>query len=266
MFRPLASLLLSCLLLAACAHQPDTRSARHKQALELASLGEKAYYKGELDLARDYYGEALRLNTSIENARGIAANTLSLAQLDLKRADHVAARQRLQSLLDDRHRLFADTDRAEAAARLAQIALLQNQAEHAAQLAQQAQALCKEGCVAAAAISSLQASAALAQGNAVQAEAWAHRAASIAEKAGQPVEQANARRLLGGILLGRGAALEAVPLFEQALEQDKQLGLPERIAEDLHGLAEARDALGQKEAAASLREREAAVRAAQGMR
>lgn len=265
MFRKLPDLcwLALLLVLCGCASQPDTRSLRHKQALELASQGERAYLDGYLEQSGRYYERALQLNTSIENADGIAANLLSLAQLDLERGAYDRAQARLQAVLDNKDGLFKVEAMAEAAARSAQLALLSKRPGQAAEAAQQAQALCK-GCALEAAIVNLRARAAFALGQGEAGADLAGKAAEIADKARQPVEVANAKRLLGEIRLQQGDAMRAVPLLDEALALDKQLGLPKKIAEDLRLLASAKDALGQRAGAEAYRSRERAIRSALG--
>lgn len=264
MFRNFCRVML-LIIMAGCAHQPDTRSARHKQATEWANQGEKAYLGGRLEQSRLYYEKALQLNTAIENARGIAASTLSLAQINLDRGEYDQAEARLQFILGDKNHLFADDEKADAAARSARLALLLKQPGRAAQQAQRAQLLCNDAvCTSGAAILNLHAQAAMALGQTRQSADLARQAGAIAEKAQQPVELANSRRLQGEILLRQKSAAAAVPLLEQALSLDKQLGLAEKIAADLHLLADAKDMLGQREAAESYRGRERAIRAALG--
>ncbi|WP_435627043.1 hypothetical protein [Candidatus Ferrigenium straubiae] len=251
------------IVLSGCASAPDTRSARHKQALEWASQGERAYLNGNMEQSGRYYEKALQLNTGIENGSGIAANLLSLAQLHLERGEYDRAGAKLQLILDNRDHLFAADARADAAARSAQVALLSKQPGKAAESAQQAQALCKAAaCALEAAITNLQARAAFALGQTQASADLASRAADIADKTQQPVELANAKRLLGEMRLHLGAAAEAMPLLENALLLDKQLGLPKKIAADLHLLADTQDMLGRRVEAESYRGRERAIRSA----
>jgi tetratricopeptide (TPR) repeat protein len=267
MSRPTHSFLWAMLLIAlsGCAHQPDIRSARHKQAIEWANQGEKYYLDGNMEQSRQYYEKALQINTSIENAHGIAANTLSLAQINLDRGEYELAKTKLQFILADKPHLFEAGEKVDAAARSAKLALLLKQPDKAEEFAQQAQLLCVDaGCGLAAAILNLHAQAALALGKTEQSSDLARQAGAVAEKTQQPVELANSRRLLGEILLRRKLAAEAVPLLEQALSLDKRLGLAKKIAEDIHLLAGAKESLGQHEEAESYRGRERAVRAALG--
>lgn len=253
------------ILLAGCAHPPDIRSTRHKQAIEWANQGEKAYLGGKLEQARPHYEKALQLNTSIENARGIAANTLSLAQINLDRGEYDLAEAKLQFILDDKNDLFAASEKADAAARSARLALLLKRPGKAAELARQAQFLCREAaCTSGAAILNLQAQAAMVLGKDEESAGLARKAGAIAEHAQQPVELANSHRLLGETQLRQKYAAAAVPLLEQALLLDKRLGLAQKIAEDLHLLAAAKDMLELRAEAESYRSRERAIRAALG--
>ena len=172
---------------------------------------------------------------------------------------------KLQFLLDNKENLFTAGARAEAAARSAQLALLLKQAGKANALAQQAQALCEiSQCTLQAAILNLKAQTAFVLGEFQQSADLAQQAGATAEKQKQFVELANAWRLLAEIRLHEGAAAEAVVLLEKVLPIDKQLGLPKKIAEDLHLMAGAKDKLGQHEEAESCRSRERAIRQALG--
>jgi len=256
---------MSLVVLSGCAHQPDIRSVRHKQAMDWARQGEKAYLGGKVEQSRQYYEKALKLNSAIENPRGIAANTLSLAQINLERSEYDQAETKLQFILGDKNHLFAASEKADAAARSAQLALLLKQPGKAAELAQQAQTLCKDSaCALEAVILNIQAQVALSLGQTQASADLARQAGAMAEKAQQLVELANAQRLLGEIQLRQATAAEAIPLLEHALLLDKQLGLPKKIAEDLHLLADAKDMLGQHEEAESYRSRERAIRLAIG--
>lgn len=248
-------------VLAGCASQPDTRSLRHKQAMEWAAQGERAYLGGNLARSEQYYEKALQSNIGIENADGIAANLLSLAQLHIERGEYERAEAKLQLVLANKDGLFASGAQADAAARRAQLALLGKQPDKAAGFAQQAQALC-QACASQAAIFNLRAQAAFALGQAQAAADLADQAAAAADKAQQFVELANAKRLLGAIRLHLKAAAEAVPPLDNALVLDKQLGLPRKIAEDLRLLADAHDMLGRRAEAEAYRSRERAIRLA----
>jgi hypothetical protein len=259
----LVSLISSAMLLilsTGCAHPPDSRSERHKQAFEWSVQGEKAYLSGNIVQSRHHYAKALQLNSSIENSRGIAANLLSLAQINIEQGEYTQADNHLQRILGDKNALFTDTEKADATVRAAQIALLLQQAGKSAQLAHQAQLLCQAAnCTLGAAIRNLHAQAALKLGLIQDATALARQAETLADKIHQPIELANSRRLLGEIQLKQNLASTAIPLLEQALNIDKQLGLTRKIAEDLHLLADATTMLGQSQQAESYRSREHAI-------
>lgn len=266
MFRPINFCwAILIVVLSGCASHPDNRSVRHKQALEWALQGEKAYLSGKVEQSRQYYEKALQFNTSIENVNGIAINLLSLAQIHLDRGEYDQAEAKLQFILVNKENLFAADVRADAAARSAQLALLLKQPGKAAELVQQAQTLCEVAkCAMEAAILNLQAQTTFALGEFQKSADLAQQAGAKAEKQQQLVEMANAWRLLAEIRLRQGAAADAVLLLEKVLPVDKQLGLPKKIAGDLRLMAEARDQLGQHEEAESCRSRERAIRLAIG--
>lgn len=265
MFRSSAKCLLLLVMLSGCAHHPDTRSARHVQALEMAHLAELAYLDGALERSRRIYEKALSLNMSIENAGGIAGNLLSLAQIHHDQGEYDLAEIRLQLILLNRENLFTGDMRIEAMARSAQLALMQKQTGKADALAQQAQSLCvASACRLEPAILNLRSQTAFEQGEFQVGAELAQQSAAKAEKQGQSAEMNNALRLLAAIRLRQGTASDTVQLLGKVLETDKQSGLPIKIAEDLALLAEAQEQLGQHEAAESCRRRERAIRAALG--
>lgn len=123
----------------------------------------------------------------------------------------------------------------------------------------QAEALCGASCPERATVLNLRARHALTAGNATAAAALAAQAAGSAS-AGS-AEAGNALRLQGQAALKLGQGGRAAPLFEVALGVDRQLGLAERIGEDLDGLAAALQATGRTAEAAAAAERAAAWRA-----
>jgi tetratricopeptide (TPR) repeat protein len=255
MFRSNVKLVGLLIVLSGCAQHPDTLSVVHKQAME----------RGNTALSRQYYDDALQINTRIENARGIAANTLSLAQIYLGSGEYDLAGEKLSVILEDKNHLFTASERADAAARSALLALLLKQPARAAEWAQQAQLLCNEAnCSSLAAILNLRAQAAFALGRIQESDDLARQAGVVAEKSQQLAEQANSFRLQGEMQLRQKLHSAAIPLLEHALLLDKQLGQAGKIAEDLHLLAEAKDMLGQRDEAASYRNRERAIRLALG--
>jgi len=266
MSHPIANYLwVVAILLYGCAHQPEIRSAQHKQAVDWSIQGEKAYQNENGDQARQYFEKSLQLNSAIENGHGIATNTLSLAQINLDRGEFDQAAAKLQFILADKDHLFPDGDKADAAARSALMELLVKQPGRAVDFARQAQTLCEAlACPFEAAILNLRAQSALALNNIQESSEFARQAGGIAEKTQQFIELANSRRLLGEIQLRQNAAATAIPLLEQSLSLDKQFGLAKRIAEDLHWLAEAKELLGQHAEAESYRSREQAVLMATG--
>lgn len=262
MFRLNANyLIVFAIILSGCAQHPDTLSVRHKQAMERANQGEKAYLNGNVEQSRLHYQAALQLNTRIENARGIAANTLSLAQIQIDSGEYDQADAALRLISENKNQLFTDGERADAAARSALLALFLKQPGRAAELAQQAQTLCRD-CIGLPAILNLRARSAYTLELIQDSDDLARQAGVVAEKMAQPGELANSRRLSGEIQLHLKSAAAAVPLLEQALLLDKQGGQAVKIAEDLHFLAEAKDRLGLPEEAESLRGRERAIRQA----
>ena len=96
-----------------------------------------------------------------------------------------------------------------------------------------AQQTCPQPCALAAVWANVRAHVALERGEAAAALAQATRAAALAVAPAQQAEQANAQRLLGRAHSRLGEHSAAAAALQRALDLDRSLGLPDRIALDL---------------------------------
>src|SRR5258708_5293727 len=115
-----ASVLLLALGLGACAGPLPVPGRLSDEALGFNQRAAKAYERGDFAQARSLYGRALEIDAGMDNADGIAMNSLSLARVDQALGEADAAHGHLDRVLGS---AAAAALRAEAAARKAQLHL-----------------------------------------------------------------------------------------------------------------------------------------------
>lgn len=256
----LAITAFSLLLLAACGHVEETRSARQEQATEFNQRAQRAFQRGEYQVAASLYENALQLDVAIENVNGIAINLLNLAKVSQAQANPVQAQRYLDSLLDDRVLSYPSVHLAAAAVQKSLLRLQADDTADAALWVEKAAAWCTADCRLGGVIDNARASIALRTNDADKALYWSERAAS-ANKSASQLEYANSLRLTASARLLKNEPDAALRLLEEALGIDKTLGLPEKIRQDLLFSAQAHEKLGHAGLAAQFRERAARVAA-----
>ncbi len=247
-------------LLGACGSAPKAPdNARLAQAAEFNRRGEVALEREDYRRALAQYEAALAVDVSIEYADGIAINSINLARVHQLLGQTALAQKRLDALLS------ADVPIAPAyltAARLRQAMLYQasGDAAAAARALAQAEESCKdEACAWRGTLLNLRAGLALGNDDLAAAASLAAEALAINRKREAREESANSLRLQGAVSLKKREFAAALAPLGEALELDKTLGLSERIEQDLRGLADAREGLGEAKQAAALRARAAQV-------
>lgn len=264
---PVAPLLMTLLLMAllgACGSPPRPANAPQAALQSAQQAGGRALARGDLAAALAAYRQALAAAESVEDFEGTATARLNLAAVHTRAGRPAEAEAQLDALLATPQRYPAALQQ-QAAARKALLALDTGRASDALAWAGRAEAGCPAPCAVAPAMDNLRAALALQQGQAAQAEALAVRAAAQAAAAGLPAEQANAWRLQGRALTLRGDTTAAATVLAQALDADRALGLPERIALDLIHAAENEDRRQQPAAARAFYERALQVSRAAGL-
>ena len=101
-FRSTFLFLCSLVLLTACGHVEETRSARQQQATEFNQRAQRAFQRGEYQAAAALYENALQLDAAVENVNGIAINMLNLAKVNQVLGNTALAQRYLDSLLQDK--------------------------------------------------------------------------------------------------------------------------------------------------------------------
>jgi tetratricopeptide (TPR) repeat protein len=259
-FRLTIPLLCSLVLLSACGHVEETRSARQQQATEFNQRAQRAFLRGEYQAAAALYENALQLDVAIENVNGIAINALNLARVNLVLGKTALAQRYLDSLLEDKALHFAPAQLAAAAVQKSLLRLQENDAAGAATWVDKATAYCVSDCTLSGVIDNARASIALRANDADKALYWSERAASE-NKSSSQLEYANSLRLIASAKLLKNDNDAVLHLVEEALVIDKTLGLPEKIRQDLLLSAQAHEKLGHAEQAAQCRDRAARIAA-----
>jgi tetratricopeptide (TPR) repeat protein len=253
------SILTGLLLLTACGHVEEMRSARQQQATEFNQRAQRAFQRGEYQVAAAFYENALQLDVAVENVDGIAINALNLAKVNQVQGKTELARRYLDALLEDKALRYQPAHLAAAAVQKSLLLLQGNDVAGAANWADKAVTYCTPDCGLSGVIGNARASIALRGNDADKALEWGERAAAINKNV--PLEYANSLRLMATARLMKNEQEAALRLSEEALVIDKTLGLPEKIRQDLLLLAQAHEKSGHAEQAAQYRDRAARIAA-----
>jgi tetratricopeptide (TPR) repeat protein len=258
--RFIISIMCGLLLLSACGHVEEVRSARQQQATDFNQRAQRAFLRGEYQAAATLYENALQLDVAVENVNGIAINLLNLARVHLVLGNKVLAERCLDSLLEDHALHYPLIHLSAASLQKSLLRLQENDAAGAMNWVDRASAYCTVDCNLGGVIDNVRASIALHGSDAEKTLYWSERAASE-NKGASPLEYANSLRLAASGRLLKSEPDTALRLLEEALEIDKSQGLPEKIRQDLLLSAQAHEKSGRAEQAAQFRERAARIAA-----
>lgn len=219
-------LLVSLVALVGCASPPrPVDPPLLKAALEAESDGAKRYQRGELVVAERRFAEAARRFASIDDAAGSTRNRLHLIRVKL-------AQGRADTALDLLGTIPSGLARESDVLLLHGQALLAlDRAVDASQVLALAAERCGAGCAAGASLEILRGRASLRRGDALAANAHAERSLSLLRERDEPNELGNAWRLLAAARLAAGDAT-ALAAAQAALDIDRRLAVPEKIARD----------------------------------
>ncbi len=222
------AVLISMLFLAACASEPRPIDPPHlRAALEAESDGAKRYQRGDYFVAARRFAEAARIFASIDNATGIARNRLHLARAELAQGKAEAALKILDLAKPGGSGLALETLLVKA-----QTLLSLGRVDAARQNLAAAAAQCTRACPLFASLNLLQARAALADKRAADGLAHAQTALAWLKDKDEATETGNAWRLIAAARLAGDDASGALSAAYSALEIDRKLALPEKIASD----------------------------------
>jgi hypothetical protein len=254
--------LAACLvaLIAACAAPALERGSPAQARLgeaeaRAAALARSGDYAG----AARFYGEALRIATSLENADAIAANAINLSIVNQWLGRDAEARAALAAVLDEPRAGFSERRKTQAELQRAILEAASGNRGAAEVWAGEAERRCATSCEYAAGILNVRAQLALDSGHAAEAARLAGAAFERARGETARAEAANALRTLGRARTAAGEPGRALQPLQQALEIDRALGDPRKILGDLTELARAADAAGDVQAARGYQERGLAV-------
>jgi tetratricopeptide (TPR) repeat protein len=243
---------LAVLTLAGCGSTPKpAEPPRLKAALEAESDGARRYARGDYATAAQRFAEAARIHASIDDISGALRNRRHLARSELALGHAEAALLAL-----------APAEPGDAGPPALENLLIEAQAQlalgrrDAAQLTLAAAAdRCAGACPQVASLHLLQAQAALAAKRAAEARSHAQAALQWLRDKDEANETGNAWRLIAAAQLAGGVAGDALAAAHKALEIDRLLALPEKIARDwlLIGDIRRADARGLGDAAAAYR-------------
>lgn len=244
------SVLVLALILAGCAGAPKPADPpRLRAALEAEADGAKRYGRGDYDVAGRRFDEAMRLYAGIDDAPGRARNRLHLARTRLAQGNAEAALDLLDTIAPGADPgLALDTLLLKAQAQLA----LARDAD-AQKSINAAAGRCAATCPQVASLHLLQARAALAGKRPQEAQAEADAALKLLRDRDEAVETGNAWRVIAAARLAGGDAAGALPAAEAALDIDRRLALPEKIARDWLLIGDIRQKVGAGDTAAAYR-------------
>ena len=263
--------LVACLAqsLAACGSAPPAQSdveVRRERLVDLNDRAQRAVGRGELRRASALYREALRVAESFEDFRSIGVNTLNLAAVYQALDEPEQAHRALDRVLTATGRFDAPMV-AEAAGRKCSLALQAGDLGAAEQWLARAEKECRAPqCRIQNALLNLRAQLVLEHGGSDEARSLAAKALAASRAEGNREEEANALRTDGRAASRQGDPSQAVALLTRALEMDKQLTLPRKIALDLLALAEIELARGMRDPARDYAQRALDVSRAAGNR
>ncbi len=218
--------LLAALLLAACGSAPKvSEPLLRKQAVEAEADGAKRYARGDYAGAARHFGAASQLQQSLDDPAAAARNQLNQARAELALGQAETALHRAQRIAQTELALDSLLLQAQANLALGKPAAVRANLDAAA-------AACATNCAQAASLNLLQARAALADKRMADSLRHAEAALKLLQDKDEAAETGNAWRLIATARLAGDDAANALPAARAALDIDRQLALPEKIARD----------------------------------
>ena len=230
--------LVAALLLASCGSAPKvSEPALRKQAQETERDGARRYARGDYAGAARHFAAAGQLQQSLDDPAASARNQLHQARAELALGQAEAALQRAQRIAQADLAVEALLLQAQANLALGRPAAAQTSLAAAA-------AACGQACPQSASLNLLQARAALAEKRAPDALRHAGAALKLLQGKDEAAETGNAWRLIATARLAGDDAAGALPAAQAALDIDRHLALPEKIARDWLLIGDIRKKLG----------------------
>ena len=240
------AIIAASFLIMACGGGTTTPVASHavKSSNSYNVNAQAAYERGDMALAMKLSSEALRLSRSVEDTEGTAMNLLNIASIYRVRQDWASAHEALGELFSSTGVKYPDRLLAQGCMLKALLYIDEGVLNEASKWAGKAELLCKGSrCNVMAGIYNLKGRVLLLRDDVSGAREYAQRGRRAAN--GKSAESANSLRLLGDSFLALKDYQRAENMYQEALEMDKELGLPSKIALDLKGMAVASIAEGR---------------------
>jgi tetratricopeptide (TPR) repeat protein len=219
--------LLGVLLLAGCGSspKPPPEPVLRKQALEAQADGARRYARADYNGAIRRFSEAGRLQQSLDDVTAAQRNHLNQAHAELALGQSQAALDHASAVSDSS--LLVQSLQVQVQANLAL-----GKRDAARDLLARLEKLCAASCPERGSWLLLRARVALTDGHAKQALADAQAALPLLKEQLEERETANAWRLIAAARLALLDFPAALAAAQTALEMDRHLALPEKIARD----------------------------------
>jgi tetratricopeptide (TPR) repeat protein len=234
----IVAVLFAALLLAACGSAPKvSEPVLRKQAQETERDGARRYARGDYAGAARHFAVASQLQQSLDDPAAAARNQLHQARAELAASQAEAALNRAKNITHAELVLDALLLQAQAHLALGKPAAAQKNLTAAT-------ASCAANCPQSASLNLLQARVALVDKRAADALRHAEAALKLLQGKDEAAETGNAWRLIATARLAGDDAAGALPAAQAALDIDRQLALPEKIARDWLLIGDIRKKLG----------------------
>jgi tetratricopeptide (TPR) repeat protein len=254
--------MFSCLALVGCAGSRQNTAPENlpmQQAIDFNHRAEAAFIKGDYGRALPLYLAALQRDAATENADGIALNQINVARTYAAMGKPQEAQSALDNLLVDATLQYAAERLVDATLLKAHLYAESGDATSAAHWEGKADVYCQNRCRQLGSLMLLRAQIALRSQQDEQALVDVNSALTHFKENAQPIEEANAQRLLGEIWLAKDQAAHAIECFEKALGLDREIGASRKIDHDLLLLGQAMQHANRNEEARAYYRRAAAV-------
>ena len=209
-----------------------------------------AFKRGDWALAMKFSSEALRLSRSVEDIVGTATNLVNIAAIYRARGDSDSAHETLRELFNPVGIEYPEGMMVRGAMLKALLYIDSGDLGAASKWADKAEALCKSSrCQSISGVYNLKGRVLLLRDKVTESLKYAQKGFSSGGGSGGGSESGNSLRLMADAYMVLKEHAQAEKFYGQALELDKKLGLPSKIALDLLGMGNASIGAGNHEKA-----------------
>lgn len=211
-----------------------------------------AFERGDWALAMKFSSEALRLSRSVEDIEGIATNLVNIAAIHRASGDSDSAHETLRELFNPVGIPYPEGTMVRGAMLKALLYIDSGDLDDASKWADKAEALCRSSrCQGISGVYNLKGRVLLLRDKVTESLKYAQKGFNAGGGSGPGIEteHANSLRLMADANMVLKEYTLALKLYGQALELDKKLGLPSKIALDLIGMGKASIGAGNQQMA-----------------